>query len=380
MWYHDRVYVTGSGTIGDLLGDLVAYRSLRPFDPRLADVHIPSAIPRKVEASYARVVGELLRAARYFDAREVELRRLIVVGDNGPSDGVACDNLCAAGGWSGDALIVAESAHATSFTGPEMSTAGVRHWSLSHWSQLRDWAAGPSSLGIDETTVVLIDVDKTLLGARGRNDAVIDEARAAAMRAVCAEVLGEHFNSDAFENARQVFNDRTYHRLTGDNQDYVAYISLVAASGVVDVAQLAESIRQGTIATPSDLVAAFDVSIGPDAGPLRVIHSTIAERIASGDPTPFKEFRAREYEETATRMGRKDSSDVDALLRKAIVLTGEVLDVARQWKQQGALLFALSDKPDEAAVPPPALAQQGYQPLHRTPTYIVDSSPPSQDR
>ena len=380
MWYHGRVYVTGSGTIGDLLGDLVAYRSLRPFDRRLAGVQIPSAIPRKVEAGYAHVVERLLRAARHLDAPEVELRRLIVVGDNGPSDGVACDNLCAATGWSGEALIVAESGQPASFTGPETSDAGAHHWSLSHWSQLRDWAAGPGNTGVDETTVVLIDVDKTLLGARGRNDAVIDEARAAAMRGICAEILGERFIPDAFENARQVFNERAYHRLTGDNQDYVAYMSLVAASGAVTVAQLAERIRQGRIATPSDLVAAFDACIGRDAGRLRLIHSTIAGRSASGDPTPFKEFRAREYEETVARMGGKDRSDVETLLRTKIVLTGEVLDVARQWKQQGALLFALSDKPDEAAVPSPELAQQGYQPLHRTSSYIVDSSPSSQDR
>jgi hypothetical protein len=35
------------------------------------------------------------------------------------------------------------------------------------------------------------------------------------------------------------------------------------------------------------------------------------------------------------------------------------------------LLFCLSDKPDEASIPTPELALQGYAPIHRTPTHGV---------
>ena len=47
-----------------------------------------------------------------------------------------------------------------------------------------------------------------------------------------------------------------------------------------------------------------------------------------------------------------------------------VLDRYRQ-RRAGALLFGLSDKPDEASLPTPELEQQGHLPLHRNVTHIV---------
>ena len=43
-------------------------------------------------------------------------------------------------------------------------------------------------------------------------------------------------------------------------------------------------------------------------------------------------------------------------------------------KARGCLLLTMSDKPDEATLPTPELASQGYQPLHRTPTTAVGES------
>jgi hypothetical protein len=40
-------------------------------------------------------------------------------------------------------------------------------------------------------------------------------------------------------------------------------------------------------------------------------------------------------------------------------------------RARGCLVLGLSDKPDEASLPAPALAAQGYLPLHRTPTHAV---------
>ena len=45
--------------------------------------------------------------------------------------------------------------------------------------------------------------------------------------------------------------------------------------------------------------------------------------------------------------------------------------LAHAWREQGALLFGLSDKPDEASVPEASLAAQGYQPIHRQETHAV---------
>ena len=68
-----------------------------------------------------------------------------------------------------------------------------------------------------------------------------------------------------------------------------------------------------------------------------------------------------------------DETPVETLLQQEILITQEVRTAALAWKTRGALLFGLSDKPDEASVPTPELAARGYQPLHRTETHAVGS-------
>jgi hypothetical protein len=68
-----------------------------------------------------------------------------------------------------------------------------------------------------------------------------------------------------------------------------------------------------------------------------------------------------------------DSTPMAKLLAEEILITQEVRAQALEWRRRGALLFGLSDKPDEAAVPLPELAKQGYQPIHRVPTHVVGS-------
>ena len=108
--------------------------------------------------------------------------------------------------------------------------------------------------------------------------------------------------------------------------------------------------------------------------PLQVIHSEILTRTREGDPTPFKDFRRTEYLATVERMGvLDDGAQVDDLLREEILITAEVKQVADLWASKGALLFGLSDKPDEASVPSIEQAAQGYQPIHRSMTHVVGS-------
>jgi len=107
-------------------------------------------------------------------------------------------------------------------------------------------------------------------------------------------------------------------------------------------------------------------------GKLHEMHAEIYERVQAGDPTPFKPFRRNEYLATVGRMGQlSDEAPVEDLLAKEIVLTQEVRALAGEWSGRGALLFGLSDKPDEASIPTAELAAQGYAPIHQTPTHAV---------
>ena len=62
---------------------------------------------------------------------------------------------------------------------------------------------------------------------------------------------------------------------------------------------------------------------------------------------------------------------VEELLTGEITITHEVRQAALDWQEQGALLFGLSDKPDEASIPSAELSSQGFQAIHRVETDVL---------
>jgi hypothetical protein len=65
------------------------------------------------------------------------------------------------------------------------------------------------------------------------------------------------------------------------------------------------------------------------------------------------------------------NNSLEQRLADEIFITAEVRAAALLLKDHGALLFGLSDKPDEASVPSSELAAEGYQPIHWTKANIV---------
>ena len=53
------------------------------------------------------------------------------------------------------------------------------------------------------------------------------------------------------------------------------------------------------------------------------------------------------------------------------MITQEVREAAAALRERGALLFAVSDKPDEASVPNEAQAEAGMKALHHLETLVV---------
>lgn len=370
----------GRTSVAELLGDALVYRNLRPMDgrlPRLDEIRAcvglaPSALPRKSEADYARVIAYLLRYARLLDSHNAGIERLIFVGDTRLNDGGAFTHICQAGGWPGMAFIASESAQPRHFERiPQPEGVLVL---ANRWSMLEDFDRECRDRGfaIDVHTAVVLDLDKTTIGARGRNDRVIDEARVAAVRETVEHLLGGEFDREAFELAYGRLNQPEFHPFTADNQDYLAYICLILGAGFDALPSFQEAIRAGQW---RDFIGYLEfVHTQREALPprLRRIHEEVYARVHEGDPTPFKAFRYNEYRQTAARFGcMADDSPAEALLTKEIVITQEVRSVALRWKQQGALLFGLSDKPDEASIPTGSLADQGYLPLHRLETHAV---------
>ena len=65
---------------------------------------------------------------------------------------------------------------------------------------------------------------------------------------------------------------------------------------------------------------------------------------------------------------------LDRMLAEQVCITQEVRELALWLRRRGCLVMTMSDKPDEATLPTPELAAQGYQPLHRLQTVAVGES------
>jgi hypothetical protein len=369
----------GRTTVSDFLGDMIVYRNLLPMHPELPALPdlrsklglAPNRVPRKSESDYARVIAALLQ---YAQARRQAgaIHRLIYVGDTRLNDGQAFANLCRTSGWQGIAFIGSESGE------PAEAKVIVEEpgtlYLANRWSMLGDFDAYCSRQGmpVDGQTAVVLDLDKTTLGARGRNDHVINAARVEAVRRTVDELLGEDFDAQTFERAYETLNQTVYHPFTTDNQDYLAAICLVVGNGLMTLDSLITDIESGKLRDFEDFLEVVNTQADALPPHLQTLHGQIYERVKAGDPTPFKAFRYNEYLTTIERFGNvADEAPAADRLDREIVITQEVRDIAVRWRAQGALLFGLSDKPDEASIPTEALRDQGYAAIHATQTHAV---------
>ncbi len=370
----------GRTSVSEFLGDLIVYRNLVPVDrqlPPLAAIRqqagLPgNAVPRKSAPEYGRVMAHLLTQARSLDMPKTAIERLAYVGDTQLNDVTAFTNLCRAGGWSGRAFIAAEQDAPASTEIVEQDEGTL--YLANRWAALADFDRFCRAGGFpfDERTAVVVDLDKTAIGARGRNDHVIDSARVDAVRRTVGDLLGQGFDAVGFEEGYQCLNQPEYHPFTADNQDYLAYVCLILGSGLYALQNLVADVQAGRMDSFEQFIAATDERAGELPTELRHTHEMVYALVREGDPTPFKAFRATEYLATVERMGcLGDDVPVAQLLDREITITQEVREMALAWQDRGALLFGLSDKPDEASLPTDAQAARGYLPIHRMETHAV---------
>lgn len=367
-------------TVSEFLDDRIVYRNLAPYDARLPaldtfrrKVGLPaSGLPRKSEPAYALAIVHILRQAQALHAPGAALQRLVFIGDTHLLDATAFRNICQAAGWTGWAFIGSENS-ASPAVEVQQDTAGSLYLS-NRWASLADFdrhlQAG--QFPIDETTVVITDLDKTALAARGRNGQVIDQARVQAVQKTVAGLLAAGFDLGAFLGAYNQLNQPEFHLFTADNQDYLAYICLMLGSGLYSLDGLVAEVRGGEMQTFNQFIDRVQNRVNDLPLDLADIHSEIYANVQAGDPTPFKAFRRTEYMETVQRMGYlPDATPLVELLDKEILITQEVRAWALAWAQRGALTFGLSDKPDEASLPSAELAARGFRPIHQQPTHAV---------
>ena len=375
-----KVHIHGVTTLHEFMQDNVVYRNLVPADQRLPSVDQLRAklglkegiLPRKAEPTYGRVVAEMLRAARALDGPGDKIERLLYIGDTELNDGTAFRNICAAGPWPGWAFIGRD----TPDQPPEDRVEGSLYLS-NRWSALPAFLdfVQEQGFGLDAETAVVVDMDKTAIGARGRNDHVINEARVEGVQRTVADLLGDSFDQAAFHRAYAELNKTVYHFFTTDNQDYLAYICLILGAGLFELETLAGEITSGALGSFNEFIARVqDRRQELDASGLTSIHADVWQCVEQGDPTPFKAFRYNEYLTTSVRFGDLPGGTADDVLSQRIVITQEVREASLALRDRGMLIFGVSDKPDEASVPSVGQAAAGMKALHHLPTVAVGSA------
>lgn len=383
--------IYGLGRISDFLSDNIVYRNLNPADQRLPplklvakQIHIQeNCIPRKSESNYAKVIVYLLNNIHSLDFPNTKIKNLVFIGDTQLLDVTAYTNICHEGGWNGIAFIGSENQKPPSFEINRISENQKVYFS-NRWIAL-DKARSEGIFKVpftifceeqgifpSEETVLVVDLDKTALGARGRNGHVIDKARVQAVQDTIASMLGNSFDLDAFKQVYDIFNQPEYHHFTADNQDYLCYICLIIQSGFYSFDDIFRRVKTKEINSFVDFINSVELRKQELPVGLLSVHESVYLLTLSGDPTPFKAFRYNEYKTTIEKMGCiKDNRSIDEAINDEIMITKEVSDLAISWKKQGVLVFGLSDKPDEATFPPANMASAGYQPLHKTETHIL---------
>jgi hypothetical protein len=214
-----------------------------------------------------------------------------------------------------------------------------------------DRFCGQNKFPFDEQTAVIVDLDKTALGARGRNDHMIDQARVEAVRRTVGDLLGEDFDAHGFQKTYHCLNQTEFHPFTTDNQDYLAYICLILGTDLYRIESLLSEIRGGGLTTFNQFISSVDGKVDHLPPDLQDIHQDVYLHVQMG--------------------GCNEDEPVSGLLDKEILITQEVREQALDWRKQGALLFGLSDKPDEASIPNAAQAARGYQAIHHAETHAV---------
>jgi hypothetical protein len=214
-------------------------------------------------------------------------------------------------------------------------------------------------------------MDKTMVGARGRNDKVIDNVRLEAAQMLLTQYLNLDVEDSLFIEIYSTLNKPLYHHFTKDNQDYLVYISLIIRAGLFNKDEIFKSALDKNYSLDKFIIAVEKLQENLSTE-LHDLHSEFFYYYKLGDPTPFKEFRKSEYIATSRKFIKPTSSKKQNILDSQIVITGEVYNFAIEAEKSSILVFGLSDKPDEASIPTKEQMSNGMLPLHQLSTTVIE--------
>lgn len=376
-----KMIVAKKAKLADRFGDLFIYRNLEPLDKQIQGLKKAAgkmgisgnSIPRKHDDEYAAATVWFIEEAQRLRGAAKNIKELLVIGDSLYNDGQAFQNVRELSRWYGSCFIGSEDLEEKASGALDAET---NIYESNRWAALTTWMAAllENGLQVGEETAIIIDIDKTLIGARGRNDSMINEARLQGIYSTMDSVLGSGFDKAAFERQFTELSQSKYNSLTEDNLDYLVYICLTLNAKLVQLDELIGQVESGSINNFAQFArwVHSTMMIKSGAGErLRQVHESIMTGIHVGDPTPFKRLREKEFIATAAHMGNvPDSMSVIDMLDEEIVITYELMQLAEWLQARGCLILCISDKPSESACPDPQVTSD-LLPLHQIRTHSV---------
>ncbi len=290
-----------------------------------------NVLPRKKDVLYAKVLGYIFKSVGNF-------KKILYLGDTLMSDGSVIRNFVKNGEFKTYGIITRES-------GDRKMEAGDAFIFSTRWDSLMKAIKKAEEMGVslDENTVLVVDIDKTAIGARGRNDKAIDKARMDAILQITGDIFGSIDEEKFFKIYNRV-NTKDLFRITGDNQDIISAVSILIYSGAADF-NMFESVNNA-----ADFLETARTRVKINR--LKEITEKVYTNVKNHNPTAFPLFRKTEFLKTIDRMDfLKDESMPEKLLSEEILITGEVFNAALYAKERGALVFGVSDKPALSTMP-----------------------------
>jgi FMN phosphatase YigB (HAD superfamily) len=341
-----------SVSVSDLFGEQIMLRDIEPRSPQLDGIEVfrdelgwdETFVPRKNEPQYAQA---LLRIMSGPEGNGPE--RIVYVGDTLLNDGGAIRGLQAVGppGRVWGFLCGAVKGR------PERDFVLDRIYFGREWHSLRSFmnVAQADGLILDSGTWVLFDLDQTVYAAKGRDDEALLRARWDGVRGYLESIVPAYkFDAVRAEALYREFDRDEYHPVTRDNLDYVVLLVLAVAAGLADAGEIrdfANSSRPSIGMLADELRRRAAMRLGhEDIGAVLNAVKAVSYNTANGDQTPCKDFRRYECLAMAARM----YGDVAGDKEERIFLNREVVDLIGGLRKTAVRLFAVSDRPLEAAV------------------------------
>ncbi|BAL80665.1 hypothetical protein [Caldisericum exile] len=320
------------GNLNDIFNDYIVFRELNPVRRSLPNFEMLKdklglqTLPRKKDKDYAIVLSEILKSAMDFS-------NIIYLGDTFLSDLTVIKNLKELG-FDVFGVITDEEAKNTN------SPHGYVVFNDS-WSKVKDLVFDK----ISDKTILVIDIDKTAIGAHGRNHLPIDKARTDAIVSLAETIFEKHFDTAEEENFLKLYKSihtKDLLHFTQDNQDIVSIVALIIYSNAIS---FDEFLRRANTISFEEFIEGINVS-----GLIQGLVQEVKDNVIKKSPTLFPTFRKIELEKTLARMDYLPSdTPLETLFSEEILITGEVFEIGTYVLSKGAIVFGVSDKPEIAS-------------------------------